>query len=351
MAVKTKAVEKNIHKYVSDTGYLVSVTFGGVRKTHHADTLEEAREIRERLKEEAIEEGERKRLSEDPRYNPTSWSVSFAVEKAVELCWTEARGGRTAILNARQAVQFFGENTKLSNIEMENIDEYITYLKRQGNSGATINRKLSAFSKVLRIAYERGKLKKKLKMPRMKEAIHRIRFLTPEEETQLLGILVHLGYRTQAEAVKVLLYTGFRCGELWGLQRQDVDLNARTITLWRTKNGHPRTVPIVSSIYQIIERRYMDAEVPTGKLFPNGSNDWLHNAWGRARTIMGLDDDLQFVPHMLRHTCATRLAQGGVSMPVIKSWMGHTTIITTSRYTHFAPSDLRGAADILAASV
>ncbi len=46
-------------------------------------------------------------------------------------------------------------------------------------------------------------------------------------------------------------------------------------------------------------------------------------------------------------TCATRLAQKGVTMMLIKEWMGHSTIQTTARYTHFAPKDLRKAADLL----
>ncbi len=105
-------------------------------------------------------------------------------------------------------------------------------------------------------------------------------------------------------------------------------------------------MPIADCIFPIVEEKYKAAG-GSGRLFPLATNDWMHNAWMRVRFLMGMDGDPQFVPHMLRHTCATRLAQRGVSMPVIKEWMGHTTIITTSRYTHFAPSDLQGAAALL----
>lgn len=62
---------------------------------------------------------------------------------------------------------------------------------------------------------------------------------------------------------------------------------------------------------------------------------------------MGLSEDEQFIPHMLRHACATRLARHGIGMPVIKEWMGHAGIQTTMRYAHFAPSDLTNAAKAL----
>ena len=85
----------------------------------------------------------------------------------------------------------------------------------------------------------------------------------------------------------------------------------------------------------------------TDRLFPTGSNPWLRQVWEKIRLHMSLDSDPQFVPHMLRHTCATRLAQKGLSMVVIKEWMGHSDIQTASRYTHFAPKDLLNAAQLL----
>ena len=133
--------------------------------------------------------------------------------------------------------------------------------------------------------------------------------------------------------------------KLWRLEARDIDLEHGTLTLWKTKNGHPRTIPIVSKIRHIIELRL--AESNGGRLFPEGSNEWIRRVWDRARLDLGYEDDPQFVPHMLRHTCATRLAQKGISMPVIKEWMGHTTIQTTARYAHFSPKDLRNAAELL----
>ena len=230
-----------------------------------------------------------------------------------------------ATRNARQAAMFLGVDRDVSTINMEDVDNFIGWLRRQGNSPATINRKLSALSKVLRMAYERGKMAKRLRLPRQKEALNRIRFLSDEEEAVLIGTMERLGYTEHADAVRILLYTGFRCSELWHLQWRDVDLKRKTITLWKTKTGRARTIPIVPRIYNLVAlyvKRAMATN--TSRLFPDGGNDWLHNAWFRVRELMGMDSDPQFTPHMLRHTCATRLAQRGVSIPVIKDWLGHT---------------------------
>ena len=62
---------------------------------------------------------------------------------------------------------------------------------------------------------------------------------------------------------------------------------------------------------------------------------------------MGLLEDDQFVPHMLRHTCASRLVSKGIQLPQVMLWMGHRNIQTTMRYSHLAPKDLDGAAKAL----
>ncbi|MFR7889291.1 MAG: site-specific integrase, partial [Bilophila wadsworthia] len=141
------------------------------------------------------------------------------------------------------------------------------------------------------------------------------------------------------------LYTGFRLGECWRIECRDINLELGTITAWKTKNGHPRTIPIVDKIRPILERKIFEAG-ENGKLFPTADNRWFESAWNRIKRLLGLEKDVQLVPHALRHTCASRLAQRGVSMMVIKEWMGHSNIKTTMRYTHLSPKDLQEAAKI-----
>ena len=127
----------------------------------------------------------------------------------------------------------------------------------------------------------------------------------------MLTILEATATQDVQDAILCLLYTGFRCGELWRLECRDIDLERGTLTAWKTKTPHPRTVPIVGRIRPIIERR-LQACGGTGRQFPMGSTDWLRRPRDILRYHMGMDDDPQFVPHMLRHTCATLVTGGGV---------------------------------------
>ena len=69
----------------------------------------------------------------------------------------------------------------------------------------------------------------------------------------------------------------------------------------------------------------------------------LRRHWDKAKATMGLEDDDQFVFHVCRHTCATRLANADVDVLTIKTWLGHKRIETTQRYTHVKSSNLSRA--------
>lgn len=338
--------------------FIVDVSVKNTRFTKIADTLDDAIIVRAELEQDLHQEKSQQRKTASKQVptggkkrctRPESWTLEQAYKRTLPLYWAGKGGEKTSTINAQASLDYFGNTTLVEDIGPEWIADFVEHLMGLGNAGGTINRKLSCLSRMLRTAYDFNKLDRLPKMPRRREGEHRIRFLSPEEEEQVLSFLDHAGYPNHKEAVLMLIYTGFRCGELWRLECRDIDLEHGTITAWKTKNGHPRTIPIVETIRPIIERR-MEMLGRSGLLFPGSSKKWLRHVWARVRRHMKAEDDLQFVPHMLRHTCATRLAQKGVTMTIIKEWMGHSNIQTTGRYTHFAPKDLRNAAALLGCS-
>ena len=62
--------------------------------------------------------------------------------------------------------------------------------------------------------------------------------------------------------------------------------------------------------------------------------------WNDAKAEIGLGSDPQVVPHILRHTCASRLVQGGIDLRRVQTWLGHQTLHMTMRYAHLATTDL-----------
>lgn len=123
-----------------------------------------------------------------------------------------------------------------------------------------------------------------------------------------------------------------------------MDLKANTLTFWKTKADEPRTIPITPPVREALEFSRAQSNI-TPFVIPEDS---LRTHWDRCRGALGYEDDRQYVMHMLRHTCASRLVQAGVDLTRVKTWLGHKNIQTTLRYAHLAPGDLDVAAIALA---
>jgi integrase len=337
---KTTALPKGIRLHRSGK-FLVDKTTNGTRITKTFDSLHEAVLFRVQL-----ESG-----TPQAQAQASVWTLKQAYDYAHDTVWKGKASAITNVHNGNAALKYFGEDRKLDTITLRDLDDYVNYLLDRGDTSSTVNRKLSCLSVMMKTALSRDGLPQEAmprRFPRMKQAEHRIRFVSPDEERELVQLMRMCGYEAQAEACLVLLYTGFRLGELWKLEKRDVDLDQKILTLWETKNGHARSVPLLDVIEPIVRRRLVESE--GSKIFPEGSNEWFRNAWERVRQMMDLVDDPQFVPHCLRHTCATRLSQQGIGLPVIKEWLGHQSIQTTIRYAHFNRRDLVAAAEALAST-
>jgi len=221
------------------------------------------------------------------------------------------------------------------------LDLLIKEFRRKNNSNATINRKLSALYKLLRKAERMGQIPRLPAYLRLKEKNGRIRFLSREEE----GVLFAAIGKSNPDFERLCVFlvdSGARVGEALGLKWTDIqDGNA---TFWITKSGRSRTVPLT--------RRALTAatEAPRGRNSgPFAMIDYqkFRYHWNRARKTVGLGDDAQVVPHILRHTCASRLVQGGIDIRRVQMWLGHQTLQMTMRYSHLATHDLDVCVPIL----
>lgn len=325
--------------------FIIDLTVNGVRRTATANTVEEAIEKRLAMLGEA-KEGQQAGQTSLTINN--SWTLREGFNRTIAAVWSGTSSEKTARINSQAAMNFFGEEMPLVDITVDSIDNYVQHLMERGDADATINRKISALRSIMKTAYERGQIPLVPKMPRRKEKVGRIRFLTIKEEEEVLKWFKHFDKMDHHEATVILLDTGFRTGELWRVTAQHIDFiqgTFGTITLWRTKNGKARTVPMTFRVREIITRRVR--EYPSGPLFPDATKDWYRCGWDRVRTLMNMENDPEFVPHCLRHTCCSRLVQRGVPLIHVQQWMGHNAIQTTMRYAHLAPHDLFMAAAVL----
>ncbi len=142
-------------------------------------------------------------------------------------------------------------------------------------------------------------------------------------------------------AIRLLILTGARSGEIKNLRWDEVDFEGAALRLHDSKTG-AKTIRLGAAALQIlagIERKH-----PVW-VFPRASGTKpieLRRTWERIRALAGLADVRL---HDLRHTYASTGVNGGASLPVIGALLGHTRSETTRRYAHLSDDPIREASE------
>jgi len=142
-------------------------------------------------------------------------------------------------------------------------------------------------------------------------------------------------------ALRLLILTGARRGEIRGLRWDEVDLEAAVLRLHDSKTGAKviRLGPAAVEILAGVERKHPEWVFPgTGGRKPIE----LSGAWQQIRARAGLRDVRL---HDLRHTYASAGVNVGMSLPVIGSLLGHNRVETTRRYAHLSDDPIREASE------
>ncbi len=140
-------------------------------------------------------------------------------------------------------------------------------------------------------------------------------------------------------AILELLYSsGLRVSELTGLDIGDLDLSGGMVRVLG-KGGKERIVPVGSRAVEAI-RAYLILRgelAGSGALFLNTRGERI-NRRGVARIVdahvLRIAAFKRISPHVLRHTFATHLLEGGADLRAIQELLGHASLSTTQKYTH-----------------
>lgn len=319
--------------------YTASVGSGVYRYRQTFKTLEEAEQAELEALLRMKNTGSPLLPVEKPK--PNGKTLKEAHDMTWRLYWSQNRAQKTHKDACRTIFREIPEGTELTEITPDMVLEAIESWEDQGCSGSTVNRKITHLSMMLKTAMEQGWLKAMPKLPRRAEGKHRIRWLNETEELKVLNLCTHLGLDELRDLVIVAIDTGFRKGELLNLVSNDFVNGVVHLHEGETKNGKARSVPATSRVAEVLTRRSNQRKPFTISV------STLRYHWSVLKAAMGLDDDPQFVFHMLRHTCASRLVQRGVPLAVVQQWMGHSNIATTLRYAHLAPESLNIGRDAL----
>ena len=175
----------------------------------------------------------------------------------------------------------------------------------------------------------------------------RERFLAPDEYRRLGRALREAEargstWRPAVAAIRMLLLTGCRKGEIVTLRWDDVDRTARELRLRGAKTG-PRMVPLTAPVMRVLDG------IPG-----TDGNPWVFRGrkpgahltdlsyhWARIAARAGLDG---VRIHDLRHSYASRALALGEGLATIGRLLGHAGVATTARYAHLMRDAEKAAA-------
>jgi integrase/recombinase XerD len=234
----------------------------------------------------------------------------------------------------------------LASITIEELERWIAELRAEGLSPATIARRVasarSLFRHLVLIGAVSDNPAAEVELPRR---IRRLpRTLSPGEAERLIDAGAGTTPRALRDSALVeLLYgAGLRVSEAVSLDRAGVDLDQRLV---RTvgKGGKERVVPVGRQAVDAL-RRYLSRGRPhldrrhRPELFLNAQGGALTRAGAflilrRLAAKAGLEPE-RVHPHLLRHSFATHLLEGGADLRSVQEMLGHADLSTTELYTH-----------------
>jgi integrase/recombinase XerC len=230
-------------------------------------------------------------------------------------------------------------------VDRLHLRRYLASLGTRKLARATIARKAAALRCYFSWQVRQGRLDadpaRSLRAPSGGGRLPRV--LSSSEMTSLLDVPAGTPVDRRDLAILELLYAaGLRVSELCGLDRSDIDLRGRTVTVLG-KGSKQRRVPVhdaaVTALRAWLEDGRDAMEGPAEAAFVNRRGARLGPR--DVRRILDRRSASPTHPHALRHTYATHLLDGGADLRVVQELLGHASLATTQVYTHVSKERLR----------
>jgi len=256
--------------------------------------------------------------------------------------------------------------TTLRRIRPETVESWAGELKDRGLAPASIRRKLAtlkvffaywlrkrgiATSPLAHLRFDLGRSRLLCRTLSLPEAEALLRQAHRESAAVAISGRLDRAFLAlrNAAIIELMLSTGLRVGEVAAATLTDLALEQQTLLI-RGKGGRHRLAPLTDDAACEALQAYCNRRIslPTSHraLFVNAIHGPL-STQGISNIVCGLalraGLPRRVTPHMLRHTVATLLLEGGADIRVVQELLGHSSLSTTQRYTHVTKKHLASA--------
>lgn len=256
--------------------------------------------------------------------------------------------------SAKHLIDYFGKEKIVEQISIREINAFMIYLMKKVPKGyRNYYRNYKAlFNKAVELGYITENHFLKVKLPKKEDKIPV--FLNKDT-------IIEISKKIKNPIIKKMVlfgfHTGCRRGEIVNLRWGNIDLEERVITIgddaFTTKTKRQRKIPMSQTVYELLNEMHTDSKSSEDFVFakPNGfpfDGDYVSRIFKRAVRKLNLNEKITF--HTLRHSTASYLVQNGISLYVVKEWLGHSSVKTTEIYAHLNIDSLKKAVSLFDAA-
>ena len=252
----------------------------------------------------------------------------------------------------KDLVELYNFNNNLLKISEKDRDEYLEYLYKKKLNRNSISRKLSSIRSFYNYLKEENLIKEnyfnEIKNPKKESTLPKY---AKDNDLEKMFMIFNnetpLGQRNTL-ILETLYATGIRVGELVNIKVNDINKYEKSIKI--LGKGKKERIVFYGSFcedalnlylkggYQKLNKKHSEY------LFINKNGSKLSERYIRViidDAVRKCNIEYHISPHTLRHTFATDLLNAGADLMSVKELLGHSSINTTSIYTHVTTEQLK----------
>jgi integrase/recombinase XerD len=283
-------------------------------------------------------------------------SSDLCIDAFLDNLWLEHGLSQNTISSYRTDLKFlknYYSKLDVTELSFEQLYAFISSRSRKGYSGRSNARMISTMRKFYgwliasKIIVDNPTAK--ISLPKLSKSLPKdMSEIDVEKLLEAPDLSINIGIRDKA-MLELMYATGLRVSELVGLNMDDIDTNVGVIQVMG-KGSKERIVPIGEYAVEYLQRYFVEVR-------PNLATSFKEKAvfiskhfkritrqsfWHRIKNyalIAGINTDIS--PHTLRHAFATHLLNHGADLRSVQMLLGHSSVSTTTIYTHISQNRLK----------